>query len=28
VIGFARKFEAYTAGDLDMFEAAAEQAAE
>lgn len=28
VIGFARKFEAYTAGDLDMAEAVAEQAAE
>ena len=28
VIGFARKFEAYTAGDLDMAEAQAEAAAE
>jgi hypothetical protein len=28
VIGFARKFEAYTAGDLDMAEAVAEQASE
>jgi len=28
VIGFARKFEAYTAGDLDMAEAVAEAAAE
>jgi hypothetical protein len=28
VIGFARKFEAYTAGDLDMAEAQAESAAE
>ena len=28
VIGFARKFEAYTAGDLDMAQAEAESAAE
>jgi hypothetical protein len=28
VISFARKFEAYTAGDLDMAEAVAEQASE